>query len=137
MKKAMKAKDKESLKTIRMLKSSLQKEQLNKQADLSEDDEIAVISSEKKQRQDSLKEFQSAGRDDLVDQVKGELEVVDRYLPEQLTDEEVDQLVQETIQETGAKSMQDMGKVMGAIMPKVKGRADGGQVNSIVKQYLS
>lgn len=137
MKGMMKAKDRESLKTVRMLKSALQNEQLSKQADLTEEEEIAVLSREKKQRMDSLEEFKSANRDDLASKTEDELEIVNRYLPEQLSEEEIEDIVKETIDQTGAKSMQDMCKVMGAIMPKVKGRADGGLVNKIVKDNLS
>lgn len=136
MKAAMKAKDKESLQTIRMLKSALQNEQLKNQAELSEDEELTVLSREKKQRNDSLAEFKSAGRDDLVSKTERELEIVNKYLPAQLTEEEIIEIVRQTVQDTNASSMQDMGKVMGAVMPKVKGKADGGLVNRIVKNEL-
>mgnify|MGYP001940111515 CR=1 FL=1 len=137
MKIAMKAKDKESLKTIRMLKSAIQNEEIKKQSGLTEDEELTVLSREKKQRLDSLSEFQDAGRDDLVTQLEQELEIVNKYLPEQLSKEELAEIVRQTIDETGASSMQDMGKVMGAVMPKVKVRADGNLVNQMVKQELS
>ncbi len=137
MKEAMKAKDKERLQTIRMLKSALQNEQLSKQAELTEDEEITVLSREKKQRNDSLEEFKSADREDLVSKTERELDIVNQYLPAQLSDEEVTEIVQQTVRETNASSMQDMGKVMGAVMPKVKGKADGGLVNRIVKNELS
>lgn len=136
MKAAMKAKDKESLQTIRMLKSALQNEQLKNQTELSEDEELTVLSREKKQRNDSLAEFKSAGRDDLVSKTERELEIVNKYLPAQLTEEEIIEIVRQTVQDTNASSMQDMGKVMGAVMPKVKGKADGGLVNRIVKNEL-
>lgn len=137
MKIAMKAKDKESLKTIRMLKSAIQNEEIKKQSGLTEDEELTVLSREKKQRLDSLSEFQDAGRDDLVTQLEQELEIVNKYLPEQLSKEELAEIVRQAIDETGASSMQDMGKVMGAVMPKVKVRADGNLVNQMVKQELS
>lgn len=137
MKTAMKAKEREKLTTIRMIKSSIQNEEINLGRALNEEEEIAILSREKKQRQESLTEFQKAGRDDLIQKLENELDVVNQYLPEQLTTEEVQAIVEETIAEVGAESMQDMGKVMGAIMPKVAGRADGGQINQLVREALS
>ncbi|GAA0482176.1 GatB/YqeY domain-containing protein [Alkalibacterium sp. s-m-22] len=137
MKIAMKAKDKEKLSTIRMLKSALQTEQINKGEELTEEDELTVLSREKKQRVESLNEFKAAGRDDLVLKLEREIEIVDDYLPAQLSEEEVREIVQDTVKQTGASSMKDMGKVMGALMPKVKGKADGNLVSSIVKEELN
>ena len=137
MKVAMKAKDKAKLKTIRMLKASLQNEKLAKQADLSEQEELDILAREKKQRLDSLQEFKQAGRDDLVDEVEEELAIVAEYLPEPLSDNEVKEIVQSVIDSVNASGMQDMGKVMGAVMPKVKGRADGNFVSEVVKAKLS
>lgn len=137
MKTAMKAKDRENLTTIRMLKSALQLEQINKGEELTEDEELTVLSREKKQRLESLNEFKAAGREDLVEKLEKELSIVDRYLPEQLSEDEVTQIVYDAIEQTGADSMKDMGKVMGAVLPKVKGKADGSLVSSIVKKELS
>ena len=137
MKIAMKAKDKEKLSTIRMLKSALQTEQINKGEELTEEDELTVLSREKKQRVESLNEFKAAGRDDLVLKLEREIEIVDDYLPAQLSEKEVREIVQDTVKQTGASSMKDMGKVMGALMPKVKGKADGNLVSSIVKEELN
>lgn len=136
MKTAMKAKDKESLQVIRMIKSSIQNEQIKEGHDLTEEEELTVLSREMKQRRDSLHEFEEAGRDDLAEKVKSEIVIVEKYMPEQLSDEEIRQLVQEAITQTGASSMKEFGKVMGAIMPKVKEKADGNQVNAIVKELL-
>jgi len=137
MKVAMKAKDKAKLKTIRMLKASLQNEKLAKQDDLTEQEELDILAREKKQRLDSLQEFKQAGRDDLVDEVEEELAIVAEYLPEPLSDNEVKEIVQSVIDSVDASGMQDMGKVMGAVMPKVKGRADGNFVSEVVKAKLS
>lgn len=137
MKVAMKAKDKAKLKTIRMLKASLQNEKLAKQDDLTEQEELDILAREKKQRLDSLQEFKQAGRDDLVDEVEEELAIVAEYLPEPLSDNEVKEIVQSVIESVDASGMQDMGKVMGAVMPKVKGRADGNFVSEVVKAKLS
>lgn len=137
MKAVMKAKDKAKLKTIRMLKASLQNEKLAKQDDLTEQEELDILAREKKQRLDSLQEFKQAGRDDLVDEVEEELAIVAEYLPEPLSDDEVKEIVQSVIDSVNASGMQDMGKVMGAVMPKVKGRADGNFVSEVVKAKLS
>ncbi len=137
MKVAMKAKDRESLITIRMLKSALQNEQINKGDELTEDEELTVLAREKKQRIESLNEFKDADRKDLVEKLEKELSIVDQYLPEQLSEQEIVRIVRDTVEETGADSMKDMGKVMGAVLPKVKGKADGSLVSSIVKQELS
>ncbi|API89565.1 hypothetical protein BKP56_09990 [Marinilactibacillus sp. 15R] len=137
MKVAMKAKDRESLTTIRMLKSALQNEQINKGDELTEDEELTVLAREKKQRVESLNEFKDADRKDLVEKLEKELSIVDQYLPEQLSEQEIFQIVRDTVEQTGADSMKDMGKVMGAVLPKVKGKADGSLVSSIVKQELS
>ncbi|MFV8826703.1 GatB/YqeY domain-containing protein [Alkalihalobacterium sp. APHAB7] len=137
MKAAMKSKEKEKLSVIRMVKSSLQNEQIKLRRELSEDETLTVLNRELKQRRESLHEFEKANRDDLASKLHGEIEVLQQYLPEQLSEEEVTQIVQETISEVGATSTADFGKVMGAIMPKVKGKADGGLVNRLVKQHLS
>ncbi|QQZ10821.1 GatB/YqeY domain-containing protein [Heyndrickxia vini] len=140
MKQAMKNKEKEKLSVIRMLKASLQNEAIRLGKDqLSEEEELTILSREVKQRKDSLQEFQNAGREDLVEKIQTELTFVDIYLPEQLTEEELTKIVIETINEVGATSKAEMGKVMSAIMPKVKvkGKADGSTVNNIVKQQLS
>ncbi|EUJ33348.1 hypothetical protein MFLO_03400 [Listeria floridensis FSL S10-1187] len=137
MKQAMRDKEKEKLSVIRMLKAALQNEAIGQGGDLSPDDEITVLSREMKQRRDSLSEFEKAGRDDLAEKVRAEIKIVEAYSPKQLSDEELENIVKATIAEVGATSKADFGKVMGAIMPKVKGKADGNAVNKFVKQYLS
>ena len=136
MKEAMRNKDKVALTTIRMLKASIQNEEIAQGHDLSAEEELTVLSREVKQRRDSLAEFEKAGRDDLCDQLKEEIAVVQRYMPEQLSYDELFAIVKEVIQEVGASQMSDFGKVMGAVMPKVKGKADGNEVNAIVKEQL-
>ncbi|MGJ7035015.1 GatB/YqeY domain-containing protein [Anoxybacillus eryuanensis] len=137
MKQAMKNKEKDKLSVIRMVKSALQNEAIKLGKTLTEDEELTVLSRELKQRKDSLQEFEKAGRTDLVDKVKEEIAVLELYMPKQLSEEELVQIVKETIAEVGASSKADMGKVMGAIMPKVKGKADGSLVNKLVQQHLS
>jgi uncharacterized protein len=137
MKQAMKNKDKQKLSVIRMLKASLQNEAIKHGHELNEEEELTVLAREMKQRKDSLQEFEKAGREDLVAGLQDEIAVLTPYLPKQLTEEELHEIVAQTISETGAASKADMGKVMGALMPKVKGKADGGLVNRIVQQQLS
>lgn len=136
MKTAMKAKDKETLQVIRMLKASIQNEQIKKGADLNEEEELTVLSREMKQRRDSLTEVEKADRTDLAEKVKGEIAIVEKYLPAQLDEAEIRQIVAGAIEKTGASSPKEFGKVMGAVMPQVKGKADGNQVNAIVKELL-
>lgn len=137
MKQAMKNKDKERLSVIRMVKSSLQNEAIKLGNELSEDEELQVLTREMKQRKDSLQEFEKAGRDDLVSNLKQEIVVLNDYMPAQMSEEELTAVIQETIEQTGASSKAEMGKVMGAIMPKVRGKADGTMVNRLVQQLLS
>ncbi|OAT74471.1 GatB/YqeY domain-containing protein [Parageobacillus thermoglucosidasius] len=138
MKQAMKNKEKDKLSVLRMLKAALQNEAIKLgKSQLSEDEELTVLSRELKQRKDSLQEFENAGRMDLVEKAKAEIEIVQLYMPKQLTEEELLEIVKQTIAEVGASSKADMGKVMGAIMPKVKGKADGSLVNKLVQQQLS
>jgi uncharacterized protein YqeY len=138
MKQAMKNKEKDKLSVIRMIKSSLQNEVIKLgNRELSEEEELTVLSRELKQRKDSLHEFDKAGRADLVEKLRAELTVVELYLPAQLSEEELSDIVKTAVTETGAISKADMGKVMAAIMPKVKGKADGSLVNKLVQQHLS
>lgn len=138
MKQAMKAKDKDTLSVIRMVKAALQNEAIHLKKDqLSEDEELTILSREVKQRKDSLQEFTSAGREDLVQKLKSELTIVNQYLPKQLSEDELSQVVDDTIREVGATSKAEMGKVMAALMPKVKGKADGSLVNKLVQQQLN
>lgn len=136
MKQAMRSKDKESLQVIRMLKAAVQNEQINTGQELTEEEELTVLSREMKQRRDSLTEFEKADRTDLADKVKKEIVIVEKYLPAQLSEDEIRNIVSDAIAKTGAASPKEFGKVMGAVMPKVKGKADGNQVNAIVKELL-
>lgn len=138
MKQAMKDKDKETLSVIRMIKASIQNELIKLGKDtLSEDEELTILSREVKQRKDSLQEFKAAEREDLVNKIESELSVLQKYMPKQLTNEELETIIQSTIQEVNATSKKDMGKVMSAVMSKVKGRADGSQIKDLVLKILS
>lgn len=133
---AMKAKDKTKLSTVRMLKAAVTNEQINVGHDLTSDEEVSVLSRELKQRKDSLEEFKAAGRDQAVADLEAEIAVVESYLPEQLSVDEVKAVVEETIKAVGATSKADFGKVMSVLMPKLKGKADGKLVNATVKELL-
>ncbi|WP_409301759.1 GatB/YqeY domain-containing protein [Peribacillus sp. SCS-155] len=138
MKQAMRNKEKDRLSVIRMVKASLQNEALKvRKEELTEEEELTVLSRELKQRKDSLQEFENAGRIDLVDKIRTEIGYVEAYMPKQLSEEEVAAIVTQTIADVNATSKADMGRVMGALMPKVKGKADGSLVNKLVQQHLS
>jgi uncharacterized protein YqeY len=137
MKTAMKNKEKTKLSVIRMLRSEIKNEEIERQHTLNDEEVIEVLMRELKKRKDALQQFEEAGRDDLVQQLREEISVIEPYLPEQLSEEELRELVREVVQETGASSKADMGKVMKAIMPRVKGRADGKLVNRLVQEVLS
>lgn len=139
MKAAMKAKEagKQKLAVIRMVRAAIRQTEIDGKKELNDNDIIALISKEVKMRRDSIEEFQKGGRQDLVDQTEAEIAVLMPYLPAQLSEEEVRALVQEAIATVNASTPKDMGKVMGQLMPKVKGRADGKMVNTIVKELLN
>lgn len=138
MKEAMRSKDKLRLSVIRMVKGSMQNEAIKLKKDqLTDDEALTVLSREVKQRKDSLQEFEKVGRQDLADKLQEELQILATYMPEQLSEDELKQIVSQVISEVGATSKKEMGKVMGLVLPKVKGKADGGLVNKIVQQMLS
>ncbi|EUJ41653.1 GatB/YqeY domain-containing protein [Brochothrix campestris] len=137
MKDAMRAKDKARLSVIRMVKAAIQNESIKKGDELDSEEELTVLSREFKQRKESMVEFKSAEREDLVASLEAELQVIEHYLPTQLTEEEVLVIVDEVIAETGASSKADFGKVMKVILPKVKGKADGSLISKLLKQKLS
>lgn len=136
MKSAMKSGEKFKLSVIRMIRASLKNIEIDQRRELTEQDVLDVLNREVKQRKDAAIDFSKAGRDDLVEQLEKELEVILEYLPQQLTEEEIKAIVQQTIAEVGVSSKAEMGKLMGALMPKVKGLADGKLVNTIVQQSL-
>jgi len=137
MKQAMKSQDKFKLSVIRMVRAAIKNIEIDQRKTLDDNEVLDVLAREIKQRRDSLHEFEKAGRGDLADSVKAELVILTDYMPQQLSEEEVKAIVLQTIQEVGASSKADMGKVMGALMPKVKGRADGKLINQLVQQSLA
>lgn len=137
VKTAMRSKDKERLATLRMITAAIKQKEVDERTDLDDGQVLAVLDKMAKQHRDSIEQYQKAGRDDLVAKETSELEVVTSYLPEQLSEEEIRQIIKETIEATGASSMQDMGKLMGQLKPRLQGRADMGKVSGLIKQALS
>ena len=137
LKDAMRQRDAVRRDTIRLLLSAIGYEEKAKRTDALEDDAIIqVLSKQAQQRRDSIEAYRKGDRPDLVAKEEAELAIVTQYLPQPLTPEEVEAIVQSVIADTGATGPQDMGKVMGKIMPQVRGRADGKQVSALVSQTL-
>lgn len=137
LKDAMKACDKVKLDVIRGIKAQIMNAEVdNKGKKLTDEQVAAVVMREIKQEKESIEEFEKAGRTDLVDDQKAKLKIAEAYAPKQLSEDEVEKIVTETISQIHAESMADFGKVMGAIMPKVKGKADGSVINKLVKKQL-
>lgn len=137
IKTAMKSGDKETLSVLRMAKGSMDKERIDKKREVNDELLTEVIAREIKTRNESIKEFEKGGRNDLVSQTQNEIEVLKKYLPEQLSEEEVDSIIDEVFNEVKPESMRDMGKVMGLVTPKVKGRYDMSEVSAKIKAKLS
>jgi len=140
LKQAMLAKDEQRLSTIRMLKSALQYYEINKGGagyTATDEDVMDVVEKEVKKRREAIEMYKTGGRNELAEKEEKELQILQAYLPEQLSEDEVKKLVDEAVNSTGASTMQDMGKVMGALMPKVKGKADGNLVSKLVREKLS
>lgn len=136
MKIALKEGQKERLSVIRMAKSAILYAEKERMHELDDGEIIEVLSREVKKRKDDMAEYERLGKKDVAESLGREIDILLSYLPQQLTDDEVEEIVRQTIFEIGANSLKDMGKVMNAVMPKVKGRADGRVVNTIVKKLL-
>ncbi len=133
---AMKAQEKERLSTLRMLQSSLKNEQINTGHELSDEEAMTVIRKAVKQRQDSIEQYTNAGRTELADKEKSEMELLKTYLPAEMSDEELEGGLREIIAATGAQSKKDMGKVMKEATATYKGRADGKKIQEVVSRLL-
>jgi uncharacterized protein YqeY len=139
MKAALKARDagRERLSVIRMVRAAVKNAEIEKMRPLTDEEVAAVLAREVKQRQDVIPDYAGGGRDDLVAAFEREIAILREYMPLQLSDEEVRRLAREAVSEVGAKDAKDMGKVMGVLMPKVKGKADGRLVSQVVKELLN
>ena len=136
LKSAMKDKDTIRKNVVQLIRSGVLQFEKDNKVTLDDDGVSDVIAKQLKQRRDSLPEYEKSGRDDLIAQLKREMELLMEYLPAQLSAEELKVIVKEAIETTGAASVKDMGKVMAAVMPKTKGRADGKEINAIARELL-
>lgn len=137
LKDAMKNKEKEKLSVIRMVKGAIQLEEINKKRELTDDEIITIIAKQIKTRKESIAEFEKGGREDLINQTQSEIDLLNVYMPEQMSEEEVMAIIDSVFDEVKPTSMKDMGKLMGAITPKVKGKADLGFVNKTIREKLN
>ncbi len=133
---SMKSKDTVRKNTVQSIRAAVLQVEKDNKVTLDDEGVIEVIAKELKKRKDVLPDYEKSGRDDLIGELKKEIEVLVGYLPSQLTKEELDEIVKKSIESVGATSIKDMGKIMADVLPKVKGRADGKMVNEIVRTYL-
>ena len=134
---ATKAQDRPRLAALRLLMDALQKEAKQARGDLDEQQEIAVLKRERKRRAEAAEAYRKGGRDDAATAEEAEAEIIDAYLPAQISDDELQQLIADAVAETGAASPKEMGKVMSAVMARAQGRADGRRVSELVKERLA
>ncbi len=134
---AMKSYDKIAVSTLRIVKSTIKNKEIEKGGDLTDNEVVSVLSTLSKQRKESIEQFTKGGRDDLVASETAELKVLNKYLPEQLSDNAIDDIVKEAIEKTGASGPKDIGLVMKEVMPRVKGQANGKVINKKVSELLS
>lgn len=137
MKAAMRAKDKPRLGVVRLVLAAIKQREVDERIELDDAQVLAVLDKMVKQRRDSVKQYEDAGRQELADQETYEISVLQEYLPAALDDAAIDALIKDAIASTGAESMKDMGKVMGVVRPQVQGRADMGAVSEKIKQCLA
>lgn len=139
MKQAMKEKEtgKMKLSVIRMIRSAAKNLEIDRQKELDENEWLEVLAREVKMRKDSLEEFRKANRPELVNGIEQEISILMTYLPEQISEDELRAIIAQAVAESGATTPKEMGKVMALLMPKIKGRADGKLVNSIVRELLN
>jgi uncharacterized protein YqeY len=137
MKNAMRAKEKERLATVRLILAAIKQKEVDERIELDDNQVLAVLEKMVKQRRDSIKQYEDANRQELADKEKEEITVLQEYLPEQMDSAELEAVVSEVIASTGAAGPQDMGKVMGALKPRIQGRADMGQASQLVKSKLA
>ena len=137
VKTAMREKDKARLATLRLITAAIKQKEVDERTELNDEQVVAILEKMLKQRKDSIEQFEKAGRTELADQEKSEIKIIQVYMPEQLSDDEIEALIKEAIASTGAESMKDMGKVMGQLKPKLAGKADMGAVSGKIKAKLS
>ena len=137
MKSSMKSGDKQRLGVVRMMLAAVKQVEVDERIELDDTRVLAVLDKMAKQRRESIAQYSEAGRDDLVAVEQAEIDIIQQYLPEALTEAEINELVEQSIASTGASTMKDMGKLMGELRPKLQGRADMGKVSQLIKSRLS
>ena len=137
LKDAMRARDEAKMSTLRLVLTAIKKREKEARSLLEDQDVVSVITSQMKQRRESIEQYRKAGREDLAQTEENELQILQGYMPEQASEEEISNTLDEIIAEVGAASMKDMGKVMKAAMAKLAGKAEGGAINAMVKAKLS
>ena len=136
LKQAMKDKDTIRKNVVQLIRSGVLQIEKDKQITLDDEGVLEVIAKQLKQRRDSMSDYEKSGREDLINQLKTEIDLLMEYLPRQLTAEELEVIVKDAVEKTGASSIKDMGKIMAAVMPQTKGRADGKAINEIARRLL-
>lgn len=136
MKAAMKKKEKKRLSVIRMVRAAIKNEEINKRKELEDQEVIEVLAGQVKQLKDSIPEYKKSNKKNIINEIKEEINILSEYFPEQLSEGELQVMIEEVITEVEAQDMSDLGKVMGVIMPQVRGRAEGSQVKELVKEKL-
>ncbi len=137
MKASLKAGDKRRLGTVRLMLAAVKQREVDERIELDDQQVLVILDKMVKQRRESIAQYEKAGRDELAEQEAFEISIIQEYLPEALSDDEIATLIEEAIAGSGAQSIRDMGKVMGQLKPKMQGRADMGSVSALVKQKLS
>lgn len=136
LKKFMKAKNPIALNTVRLVIADIKNKEIEKNSELTDEEILQIIRKQIKTREDSIQQFKSAGRDDLANKEAQEIEILKKYLPEDLTDEELDKIIQETIKELNASSKKDFGRVIKEVIQKVQGRADNKKISELISKKL-
>lgn len=137
LKKAMKEKDKKRKDTITMVRATIKQKEVDERVDLKDEDVLAIISKQVKEKKKSIDEFKKGNRQDLVDATEAEIEILYDYLPKQLSEDELKDIVQETISRLSIHSKKDMGRLMQDIMPRIKGQADGQTINRLAQEFFT
>ena len=137
LKNAMKAQDKEKLAVIRMIKGAMQLEELEKKHELNDEEMVSIIAKQIKTRKESIVEFEKGNRQDLIEKTNNEIEILNKYMPEQLSEEEIEKVITDVFNEINPTGLSDIGKIMGKISPMLKGKADLGLVNKLIKERLN
>ena len=136
LKDAMKNKEQVRKSVVTLVRAAIKQKEVDERVELDDVDVMDIVSKQLKQRNEALVDFKKAGRDDLISQTEEDIEILLTYLPKQLTDEELREYIKQAVEQVGATSVKDMGKIMGILMPKVKGKADGRRINNLVSEFF-